>query len=71
MFGLISKKKLKKEMDKLLEHGKQKCIGAKFPPGTQRDFVALGYEQGRRQFYDALCHKFFERRMGGKNYEQK
>lgn len=63
MFGLISKKKLKKEMDKLLESGRQKNNGAKYPPnneeGEKINLYTFGYEAGHCNFYNSLYYKFF------------
>ena len=36
MFGFISKKKLLKKMDELLESGKGENNGAKYPPGERK-----------------------------------
>jgi hypothetical protein len=64
MFGFISKKKLLKKMDELLESGRQKNNGAKYPPETEKDecwnLITRGYEDGHFNFYNALHSEFFE-----------
>ena len=64
MYGFISKKKLLKKMNELLESGKQENNGAKYPPDDEKDkrwnLVTRGYEDGHCNFYNALHSEFFE-----------
>lgn len=64
-FGFISKKKLLKKMDELLESGKQVNNGAKYPPENEKDecwnVLTHGYESGHCNFYNALYSEFFKR----------
>jgi hypothetical protein len=64
MFGFISKKKLLKKMDELLESGKQKNNGAKYPPENDKELewnlITMGYESGHANFYNSLHREFFE-----------
>ena len=64
MFGFISKKKLLKKMNELLESGRQKNNGAKYPPKDEKDerwnLITRGYEDGHCNFYNALYSEFFE-----------
>lgn len=66
MFGLISKKKLKKKMDELVESGRQENNGAKYPPENEKDekwnLITRGYEDGHCNFYNALYSEFFKKR---------
>ena len=51
-------------MNELLESGKQKNNGAKYPPEDEKDirwnFITRGYEDGHCNFYNALHSEFFE-----------
>lgn len=63
MFGFISKKKLLKKMDDLLESGKQENNRSKYPPENEEDemwnLITRGYEDGHSNFYNALHSEFF------------
>lgn len=65
MFGLISKKKLLKEMDRIRESGKKKNNGVKYPPNNENDksmnCVLQGYEDGHDNFYNALYARIFKK----------
>ena len=64
MFGFIRKKKLLKQMNELLESGRQENNGAKYPPDDEKDkrwnLITRGYEDGHCNFYNALHSEFFE-----------
>ena len=64
MFGLISKKNLLKEMNRLKESGKKENNGAKYPPQNEKEesmnCFLQGYEDGHDNFYNALYSRLFK-----------
>lgn len=63
MFGLISKKKLKKYIEEIKKGNRAEKLGQKYEQPiseTQRikNIYAQGYEDGTDNFYNALCNKF-------------
>lgn len=58
MFGLIRKKRILKETDKI-KNGNRKCnLYAKYPPKNERqerlNIYSQGYEDGTDNFYNGL-----------------
>ena len=58
MFGLISKKRLLKEMNSIKEGNRKEKNGAKYPPKTEeqktKNLFLQGYECGHDNFYNGL-----------------
>lgn len=67
MFGLMRKKKLLEEMNRLKESGKKENNGGgKYPPANETELAMnsfwQGYEDGHDNFYNALYGKFFKKK---------
>lgn len=63
MFGLISKKKLKKYIKEIKDRNREKNLGSNYKlPISERQMINnaynQGYEEGTDNMYNAICHHF-------------
>lgn len=63
MFGLISKKELKKYIEEIKKRNRAEKLGQKYEQPISKlqrikNIYAQGYEDGTDNFYNALCSKF-------------
>ena len=71
MFGFISKKKLKRYMERVKENNRASCLGQCYEmpislAQQNKNIYAQGYEDGTDNFFNALCAKFKIERKGRK-----